>query len=73
MIVDQQDRDYYSTAYRDYAAQNPDAKLDFYINQIVRHAAPSAHRLLDLGCGLGFFLRRMAVRLPDWSISGTGR
>lgn len=64
---------YFDSAYRDYAAQNPNRKLDHYLKQITihgLHGAPDVS-LLDIGCGRGSFLKRAAETHPDWNLSGT--
>jgi SAM-dependent methyltransferase len=53
---------YFADNYRDYAAQNPPAKLRFYERTIARFApARRPLELLDVGCGLGRFLAHMAA------------
>lgn len=63
---------YFDTAYRDYAAQNPDRKLDHYLGEIATYGAIEGDvSLLDVGCGRGSFLRRAAEVRPDWRLAGT--
>ncbi len=62
--------DYFDTEYRDYERQNPARKLDHYLDVIDRHAGHPGD-LLDIGCGRGAFLDRVAFRHLDWLIHGT--
>lgn len=66
--------DYFARNYRDYAAQNPRRKLDFYRRLIERWAAPptagTEPALLDAGCGLGRFLAHLAAA-GGWRLHGT--
>jgi len=51
------DRDYFATAYRDYARQNPPRKLRFYRRLMERELeAAASPTLLEIGCGHGAFL-----------------
>lgn len=61
--------EYFNEVYRDYAAQNPKEKLAYY-SGLVRAAAGSvpAPRLLEIGCGPGFFLDALG---PGWERFGT--
>lgn len=61
--------DYFQKVYRDYAAQNPKRKLDYYAG-LARAAAGTAPvpRLLEIGCGPGFFLEALG---SDWERFGT--
>ena len=52
--------EYYRVHYRDYAKQNPPAKIDFYLDLVRRHVPPTSH-LFELGVGLGLFLSRANV------------
>lgn len=61
---------YFQEAYRNYERQNPSYKLDHYVDQVAA-APPQATNLLDVGCGLGSFLERIAMRRPDLTLSGT--
>ena len=62
--------EYFRTAYRDYDAQNPTAKLDHYLDVIEHRASRSPTALLDVGCGRGLFLARAADRFPECALSG---
>ena len=62
--------DYFDSEYRDYERQNPTRKLDHYLDVIDRHAERPGD-LLDIGCGRGAFLERVAFRHPNWSLHGT--
>ena len=62
---------YFDRAYRDYKAQNSPRKTDHYLDQIEALVAPGRHDLLDIGCGLGSFLRRATERFPNWSLYGS--
>jgi SAM-dependent methyltransferase len=57
------DAAYFETAYRDYVAQNPDRKLEFYRVLLNR----AGGRILDLGCAFGGFLRGLG---PAWDRHG---
>jgi|SRR3989344_1772103 len=50
------DEDYYTQTYTDYFKQNPSYKIQFYLN-LIRAYAPLKTSLLDVGCGLGVFLK----------------
>lgn len=69
------DEAYFRTAYRDYRAQNPEAKLAFY-RRVVEEWAPPRRPLdlLDVGCGPGRFLayldRAGGVRPHGTDVSG---
>jgi SAM-dependent methyltransferase len=65
------DTTYFDKAYRDYRAQNPPRKLDHYLDEIESRVAPGAMDVLDIGCGLGAFLKRASERFPDWRLHGT--
>jgi SAM-dependent methyltransferase len=65
------DTTYFDKAYRDYRAQNPPRKLDHYLDEIESRVAPGAMDVLDIGCGLGAFLKRASERFPDWRLYGT--
>ena len=55
--ADQFDASYYAANYRNYAAQNPPAKMAFYRSLLAKHLPPSgARRILELGCASGLFL-----------------
>jgi SAM-dependent methyltransferase len=56
---------YFRTAYRDYTAQNPPRKLEFYRRLLEKHV--SGGRILDLGCAFGNFLWRLG---PQWRCYG---
>jgi SAM-dependent methyltransferase len=62
---------YFDRAYRDYEAQNPPRKTDHYLDQVEALVTPGRHDMLDVGCGLGSFLRRATERLPEWGLSGS--
>jgi ubiquinone/menaquinone biosynthesis C-methylase UbiE len=62
---------YFDRAYRNYELQNPERKLDHYLDQIDERIGPGPKGLLDIGCGLGSFLERAAHRHPEWSFAGT--
>jgi len=66
-----QDTHYFDQAYRNYELQNPARKLDHYLDKIDARIGSGPKDLLDVGCGLGSFLERAALRHPDWAISGT--
>lgn len=61
--------EYFHEVYRDYAAQNPKRKLDYYTG-LARAAAGTVPipRLLEVGCGPGFFLEALG---PGWQRYGT--
>jgi SAM-dependent methyltransferase len=65
---------YFAAFYRDYAAQNPGRKLDFYRRVIERWAPPPTdggpRSLLDAGCGLGRFLSHLEAG-GGWRLHGT--
>jgi SAM-dependent methyltransferase len=57
------DARYYEQVYRDYAAQNPPYKLDFYARQVERHRDPNLPmRIHDVGCGFAAFLDSLGAR-----------
>lgn len=60
--------DYYRLYYRDYAAQNPQRKLEYYRDLAIRFAPRRSNlRALDVGCAFGDFL----ATLPQtWSRAG---
>ena len=62
---------YFDRAYRDYKAQNSPRKTDHYLDQIEALVTPGQQDLLDIGCGLGSFLRRATERFPNWSLYGS--
>ena len=62
---------YFDQAYRNYELQNPERKLDHYLDQIDERVGPGPKDLLDIGCGLGSFLERAAQRHADWTFAGT--
>ena len=62
---------YFDQAYRNYELQNPEHKLDHYLDQIDERIGPGPKDLLDIGCGLGSFLARAAHRHADWTFAGT--
>ena len=47
---------YFDRAYRDYELQNPERKLDHYLDRIDARTDSGPKDLLDIGCGLGSFL-----------------
>ncbi len=54
------DREYYERQYRDYEAQNPDRKLQFYRRLAEAGArGPSCPSILDIGCAFGLFLSQL--------------
>lgn len=60
-------KDYYDKIYINYRRQNPPYKLLHY-KEIVESFTNNSHRtLLDVGCGLGFFLKEM---YPFWKVTG---
>jgi ubiquinone/menaquinone biosynthesis C-methylase UbiE len=61
---------YFDRAYRDYELQNPQRKLDHYLDRVDARTGAGPKDLLDIGCGLGSFLERTARRHPNWAISG---
>lgn len=62
---------YFDANYRDYVAQNPRWKLDFYARTLERFASASRPlELLDVGCGLGRFLEFLAAR-GGYNLHGT--
>ncbi len=61
---------YFDENYRDYFRQNPDHKLDFYLDQLIRRGAADRATLLDIGCGKGAFLARSSGRMPSWRLLG---
>jgi ubiquinone/menaquinone biosynthesis C-methylase UbiE len=62
---------YFDLAYRDYELQNPERKLDHYLDQIDARVDSRPKDILDIGCGLGSFLARAANRHPNWAFFGT--
>jgi SAM-dependent methyltransferase len=49
--------DYHAVAYRDYDAQNPDYKLNYYKQLVLEAKAPhTPKRIHDIGCAFGKFL-----------------
>src|SRR2546426_10237636 len=63
------DREYFATAYNDYARQNPPWKLRFYRRLIERQLGTStAPRVLEIGCGPGAFLASLD---PGWTKFGS--
>jgi ubiquinone/menaquinone biosynthesis C-methylase UbiE len=62
---------YFDQAYRDYELQNPERKLDHYLDRIDACTASGPKDLLDIGCGLGSFIARAVHRHPTWTFSGT--
>jgi SAM-dependent methyltransferase len=59
---------YYARNYRNYAAQNPRAKLDFY-RGLLEEAAPAedSTKILEIGCAFGRFLQCVD---PAWQRHG---
>ncbi|OGC04934.1 hypothetical protein A2276_03145 [candidate division WOR-1 bacterium RIFOXYA12_FULL_43_27] len=49
--------DYYQTNYRDYLAQNPDKKIQFYLNKIKKYAG-NMRSIFEIGFGKGLFLKK---------------
>lgn len=61
--------DYYAENYRDYEAQNPPAKLNFYRSFVERNAAAGVpRRIHDIGCAFGLFLRTLD---NPWELYGS--
>jgi SAM-dependent methyltransferase len=58
------DATYFETAYRNYAAQNPDRKLGFYRSLL----DPTGGRILDLGCAFGGFLRGLGAQWDRYGL-----
>jgi SAM-dependent methyltransferase len=58
------DSAYFETAYRNYAAQNPDRKLEFYRSLLDRRGG----RILDLGCAFGGFLRGLGTQWDRYGL-----
>ena len=52
---------YYAENYPDYERQNPDRKLEFYLELLGRWV-PAGSRIFELGSGLGLFLQKAATR-----------
>lgn len=50
------DETYFSRYYRDYAQQNPPAKIDYYLSLIRQFVDRGV--LLDIGCSFGLFVER---------------
>ncbi|MBT9582103.1 class I SAM-dependent methyltransferase [bacterium] len=66
------DQSYFSNCYRDYALQNPPYKLAFYMSWVERLApAKEALDILEVGCGLGSFLRYLHDRRPLHRLTAT--
>ncbi len=69
--------EYFRDVYRDYAAQNPPRKLAFYRGLADRAAGDRARpRLLEVGCGPGFFLagldprfERFGTDVSAWAVT----
>ncbi|NWG13306.1 MAG: class I SAM-dependent methyltransferase [Acidobacteria bacterium] len=54
------DQSYFESQYRDYSAQNPLRKLDFYRRlAVMASRGRQRPRILDLGCASGLFLSRL--------------
>jgi len=52
--------EYYRDAYRDYRAQNPARKFNYYQGLIEQHLSPGMpRRIHDVGCAFGLFLRSL--------------
>lgn len=65
------EREYFDANYRDYVAQNPRWKLDFYARVLESHHGVSRPiELLDVGCGLGRFIGFLAER-GGYTLHGT--
>lgn len=73
--------EYFGSVYRDYAAQNPPAKLAFY-RRLAEHAVAGAvrPRVLEVGCGPGLFLgalgpawERFGTDVSDWAVGEARR
>lgn len=66
---------YYERYYRDYAAQNPAYKLDYY-GRLVRESAPLVRdgtiRLADLGCAFGDFLASLPSGWERFGVDTNG-
>ncbi len=62
------DRSYFESQYRNYRAQNPPRKLEFY-RRLALMSAPGQERpkVLDLGCAFGLFLSGLP---PGWERFG---
>ena len=67
-VINEFEAEYFARYYRDYKAQNPTRKLDFYLETIERFQRPTS--LLDVGCGLGSFLEHVASR-RNFQLAGT--
>jgi ubiquinone/menaquinone biosynthesis C-methylase UbiE len=70
-IEPQEAYDYYSDNYRNYEDQNPPRKLDHYLGEIERAISTADPKVLDVGCGLGSFLKHAASKKPTWRLYGT--
>lgn len=68
--LDQDTPSYFDSAYRHYDTQNPPSKLQHYLDVIGARLQVSQPRLLDVGCGRGFFLRHAHDRHTDWDLYG---
>jgi SAM-dependent methyltransferase len=68
-VSTQFDAEYFDRVYRDYARQNPAAKLAYYRSVIDLHRdAAAAPRIHDVGCAFGYFL----CSLPqEWKRHGS--
>ena len=59
------DAAYFSTVYRNYAAQNPQRKLRFYRRLLDQHPGG---RILDMGCAFGAFLWTLGAQWTRYGI-----
>src|SRR6266852_5937419 len=54
------DKQYFQSAYQDYAKQNTPRKLRFYRRLLEQYLpASTSPRVLDMGCAFGFFLETL--------------
>jgi 2-polyprenyl-3-methyl-5-hydroxy-6-metoxy-1,4-benzoquinol methylase len=60
--------EYYRSNYRDYAAQNPARKLNFYARYILEHVDATPRLIHDIGCAFGTFLGSLD---STWTIHGS--